>query len=54
MHPFAQSGSGDLKALQGDAEELRLHIGGYRLFFVHASDDAIEIRRVCHHSEAYR
>lgn len=54
LHRFAQSGAGDVKALQGDAEELRLRIGGYRLFFIHTSDDAIEIRRVCHRSEAYR
>lgn len=54
LHRFVESGVGDLKALQGDIEELRLRIGDYRLFFVHTSDDTIEIRRVKHRSEAYR
>ncbi|HWE48632.1 MAG TPA: type II toxin-antitoxin system RelE/ParE family toxin [Bryobacteraceae bacterium] len=54
LHRFARSGHGDIKALKGDAEELRLRIGVYRLFFVHAGDDTIEIRRVHHRSEAYR
>ena len=31
LHGFAKSGAGDLKALQGEAEELRLRIGNYRL-----------------------
>jgi mRNA-degrading endonuclease RelE of RelBE toxin-antitoxin system len=54
LHRFVESGSGDLKALQGEFEELRLRIGDYRLFFVHASDGTIEIRRVRHRKEAYR
>ena len=54
LHRFVESGVGDLKALQGDIEELRLRIGDYRLFFVHTSDDVIEVRRVKHRSEAYR
>lgn len=54
LHRFAKSGTGDLKALQGDAEELRLRIGDYRLFFVYTDDEAIEIRRVRHRKEAYR
>jgi len=33
LHRFAESGAGDVKALQGK-EELRLRIGDYRLFFV--------------------
>jgi hypothetical protein len=41
-----------MKALQG-REELRLRIGDYRLFFVCADPDTIEIRRVRHRSEAY-
>jgi mRNA-degrading endonuclease RelE of RelBE toxin-antitoxin system len=48
LHRFASSGAGDLKMLQGGIEELRLRIGDYRLFFVHADDDTIEIRRVRH------
>ena len=53
LHRFAESGTGDVKALQG-REELRLRIGDYRLFFVCADADTIEIRRVRHRSEAYR
>ncbi len=53
LHRFAESGVGDVKALQG-REELRLWIGDWRLFFVCPDSDAIEIRRVRHRSEAYR
>jgi hypothetical protein len=50
---FADSGEGDVKALQG-REELRLRIGDYRLFFVCPAADTIEIRRAFHRREAYR
>jgi mRNA interferase RelE/StbE len=53
LHRFAESGVGDVKALQG-RDELRLRIGDYRLFFVPADSDTIEVRRVHHRSEAYR
>ncbi len=53
LHCFAESGTGDVKALQG-REELRLRIGDYRLFFVCPDSDTIEIRRVRHRGEAYR
>jgi mRNA interferase RelE/StbE len=53
LHRFAESGAGDVKALQG-REEFRLRIGDYRLFFVCTEPDTIEIRRVRHRSEAYR
>jgi mRNA interferase RelE/StbE len=52
LHRFAESGAGDVKALQG-REELRLRIGDYRLFFVCPDSDTIEIRRVRHRGEAY-
>lgn len=51
---FTKSGVGDVAALRGEAEVFRLRIGDYRLFFVHTSDEAIEIRRVRHRREAYR
>ena len=54
LHRFAESGTGDVKALQGDIEELRLRIGDYRLFFVCTGSDVIEVRRVRHRREAYR
>lgn len=53
LHRFADSGEGDVKALQG-REELRLRIGDYRLFFVGTAADTIEVRRVLHRKEAYR
>ena len=52
LHRFAESGEGDVKALQG-RDELRLRIGDYRLFFV-ATSDVIQVRGVAHRSEAYR
>ena len=54
LHRFAESGSGEVKALQGEWEELRLRIGDYRLFFVYTTADTIEVRRVLHRKEAYR
>lgn len=54
LHRFAESGAGDVKALQGEREELRLRIGDYRLFFVYTAENTIEIRRVLHRREAYR
>jgi putative component of toxin-antitoxin plasmid stabilization module len=30
LHRFAESGTGDVKALQGGVEELRLRVGDYR------------------------
>jgi mRNA-degrading endonuclease RelE of RelBE toxin-antitoxin system len=54
LHRFAESATGDVKALNGGREELRLRIGGYRLFFVYTAADAVEIRRVLHRKDAYR
>jgi mRNA interferase RelE/StbE len=53
LHRFAETGEGDVKALQG-RDELRLRIADYRLFFVLTTADALEIRRVLHRNEAYR
>jgi mRNA interferase RelE/StbE len=54
LHRFAESGTGDVKALGGEREELRLRIGDYRLFFVYTAFHSIEIRRVLHRKDAYR
>lgn len=54
LHRFAETGQGDTKKLKGDRKELRLRIGDYRLFFVPAAADTIEIRRVLHCKDAYR
>jgi mRNA-degrading endonuclease RelE of RelBE toxin-antitoxin system len=51
---LARSGAGDVKALAGGREELRLRVGEYRVFFFRTADQVIEIRRVRHRSEAYR
>jgi mRNA interferase RelE/StbE len=53
LHRFAESGTGNVKALQG-REELRLRIGDYRLLFVCPDPNTVEVRRVHHRSEAYR
>ncbi len=53
LHRFAESGAGDVKALQ-DREELRLRIGEYRLFFTYSAFEVIEVLRVVHRREAYR
>lgn len=53
LHRFAESGAGDVKALQ-DREELRLRIGDYRLFFAYSAFEIIEVLRVVHRREAYR
>jgi mRNA interferase RelE/StbE len=50
---FAQSGLGNVKAMQG-GDELRLRIGDYRRFFVCPDADMIEVRRVRRRGEAYR
>jgi mRNA interferase RelE/StbE len=54
LHRFAESGSGNVTALKGEREELRLRIGDYRLFFVYTAADTIEVRRVLHRKNAYR
>ena len=54
LNRFAESDTGDVKALGGEREELRLRIGDYRLFFVYTAADSIEIRRVLHRKDAYR
>ena len=53
LHRFAESGLGDVKALQG-RDELRLRVDDFRVFFVCPDADTIEIRRVRHRAEAYR
>jgi mRNA interferase RelE/StbE len=54
LHRFAETGAGDVKALQGDMEELRLRVGDYRLFFACSSDGVVEVRRIRHRREFYR
>jgi len=53
LHRFAESGVGDVKALEGSGK-LRLRIGDYRLFFICPDNNSIEVLRVLHRREAYR
>jgi len=53
LHRFAELGAGDVKAVKG-RDEFRLRVGDYRLFFVCADAETIEVRRVRHRAEAYR
>ena len=54
IHRFAESGQGDVRELQGQAGELRLRVGDYRVRFSIDADDAIRIHAVRHRREAYR
>jgi mRNA-degrading endonuclease RelE of RelBE toxin-antitoxin system len=51
---FARTGSGDVKALQGDmAAALRLRLGDYRVLF-NLEGNVLRIVGVRHRSKAYR
>ena len=51
---FAESGTGDIKKLQGiDPTEYRLRVGDWRVRF-EQQDDIIRILRVRNRREAYR
>ena len=51
---FVETGSGDIKRLQGvDPPEFRLRVGGYRILF-HLDDVIMRVLRVRHRREAYR
>jgi len=54
LHRFAQTGEGDIKRLQGDASDLRLRVGDWRVRFTEEPGDALYIHAVRHRSEAYR
>ena len=54
LHRYAETGQGDVKALQGDLDGLlRLRIGEYRVLFDETAD-AINVHRVRNRREAYR
>jgi len=54
LHRYAETGHGDVKALEGDfAGLLRLRIGNYRLLFDETAE-AIYVHRVRDRREAYR
>jgi mRNA interferase RelE/StbE len=54
LHRFAETGEGDIKKLQGDAEDLRLRIGEYRVRFTEEPYGVLVIHSVRHRSDAYR
>lgn len=54
LHRYAETGQGDVKALEADLAGLqRLRVGDYRVLFDQTAD-AINVHRVKHRSEAYR
>jgi mRNA interferase RelE/StbE len=53
LHRFAETGEGDAKRLKGEATELRLRVGDYRVRFTEESE-TLHILRVLHRKEAYR
>jgi mRNA interferase RelE/StbE len=48
-----ETGSGDVKKLEGNTDELRLRVGDWRIRFTE-SPGGITVKRVLHRSEAYR
>jgi mRNA-degrading endonuclease RelE of RelBE toxin-antitoxin system len=54
LHRYAETGQGDVKALEADLAGLqRLRVGDYRVLFDQTAY-AINVHRVKHRSEAYR
>ena len=50
---LAESGAGDVKELKGEAAELRLRVGDYRVRFTDEGE-TLQIHAVRHRREAYR
>ena len=53
IHRFAESGSGNVKTLQGLEGEKRLRVGDYRVRYTE-DGDAIRIHSVKNRKDAYR
>jgi mRNA interferase RelE/StbE len=51
---YAESGSGDLKQLQGLSNRYRLRVGDWRVIFAQEESGALRILRVAHRSNIYR
>ena len=60
IHRLAETGSGRVKALQGDTDENRLRVGDFRVRFTVESgkqtgeDDTLRIHSVRNRKDAYR
>lgn len=53
LHRFAESGTGDIRRLRGNTDEMRLRVGDWRVRFTEETG-IIRIIRVLHRSKAYR
>ncbi len=51
---YLTDGVGDVKKLQPPRDELRLHIGDYRIFFYELAPLSVHIVGVKHRSDAYK
>ncbi len=54
IHRLAATGAGRVKALKGEAGDLRLRVGDYRVRFTEEGDGEIRIHAVKNRREAYR
>ena len=54
IHRLAESNSGDVKTLKGNAGEKRLRIGDYRVRFTEEHPDALRIHTVRNRKDASR
>jgi mRNA-degrading endonuclease RelE of RelBE toxin-antitoxin system len=54
IHRLAESDSGDVKTLKGNAGEKRLRVGDYRVRFTEEHPETLRIHTVRHRKEAYR
>ncbi len=52
---LAQTGSGNIRSLQGSGRELRLRVGRWRVLLIYDyHNGTIQVLRILHRSEAYR
>ena len=54
MDEYLSTGTGDVKKLRPPRDELRLHVGDYRVFFYELAPRAIKITAVRHRSYGYK
>ncbi len=54
IHRLAESNSGDVKTLKGNAGEKRLRVGDYRVRFTEEHPDSLRIHTVRNRKDAYR
>lgn len=54
IHRLAESNSGDVKTLKGNAGEKRLRVGDYRVRFTEEHPDSLRIHTVRNRKDTYR